>query len=279
MHPTFDAVDVKGELSRRALLGGLTLGSTLLLFGCSSPAAADREPDFERRRLWICGGGTLPAAVVAGFMAAGGGERGRLVLIPTASASADDPAESAELLTIWRSRGAGDVAILHTRDRQRADSAEFVEPLARATAIWFGGGAQERLREAYLGTAVEAALHAAMQRGVVIGGTSAGAAIQSRVMIESGNPVPKITTGLGFLPEAILDQHFRARNRAVRLRAAVAAHPHLLGLGIDESTALVVDGRRAEVVGEGGVTEITTGGERLRLPGERWELRGSRAAS
>jgi cyanophycinase len=229
MHPTFDAVDVKGELSRRALLGGLTLGSTVLLFGCRGPSTADREPDFERRRLWICGGGKLPAPVVAGFVAAGGGERGRFVLIPTASASADDPAENAELLAIWRARGVGDVAILHTRDRQRAESAEFVEPLANATAIWFGGGAQERLREAYLGTAVEVALHAAMQRGVVIGGTSAGAAIQSRVMIESGNPVPKLTTGLGFLPEAILDQHFRARDRAPRLRAAVAAHPNLCG--------------------------------------------------
>src|SRR5690606_9814305 len=109
----------------------------------------------------------------------------------------------------WLERGIGAVEILHTRDRAVADTPEFTEPLRRATAVWLSGGAQSRLAEAYGGTAVEREILAVLARGGAVGGTSAGAAIQSPTMIAGGNPVPEIAQGFALLPGTIVDQHFR----------------------------------------------------------------------
>jgi cyanophycinase len=116
------------------------------------------------------------------------------------------------------------------------------------------GGDQTRLAEAYLGTAVEAELRKLLARGGVIGGTSAGAAIMSRLMIAGGNPKPKLGQGLGLIPNVIIDQHFTERKRAPRLRDALASNPGWAGIGIDEATALVVRGRTIRVVGAGTAT-------------------------
>ena len=107
-------------------------------------------------------------------------------------------------------------------------------------------------------TQVETELHALLARGGVIGGTSAGAAIMSRDMIARGKQTPEMGTGFGFLPYAIIDQHFLARNRQARSLKAVKEHPGRFGLGIDEGTALEVTGRRMRVLGKSTVT-ITLG--------------------
>jgi cyanophycinase len=97
---------------------------------------------------------------------------------------------------------------------------------------------------------VEEALYKLLGRGGVIGGSSAGAAIMTRVMINGGNPEPEITTGFNLLPGVILDQHFLKRNRLPRLTAAIRANPGLIGLGIDEATAIVLENGKYKVIGE-----------------------------
>jgi len=225
--------------------------------------------------LVICGGGALPDAVIDRFVELAGGEEARLVVIPTASERADKaPDES--LLATWKNRSLASVTLLHTRSREEADKPDFVAPLKTATAVWFGGGAQSRLSEAYVGTAVERELEALLHRGGVIGGTSAGAAIQSRLMIASGNPVPNIGVGVDLLPGAVIDQHFLRRNRKPRLLNALDEHPGHVGFGIDEATALIAQGRRLEVLGKSTVTVCLAPAENR--PRKTFELRSGQVA-
>lgn len=202
--------------------------------------------------LIIGGGGKLTESAFTRFMSLAGGENARLVVIPTASLRADD--EEADYSEPWQPYHPTNVVVLHTRDREVANQDEFVEPLRTATAVWISGGSQSRLAEAYVGTAVEDELQALLDRGGVIGGSSAGAAIMSRKMIASGKTQPRMETGLGLLPHAIIDQHFLARDRQQRSLAAVEDHPDHFGLGIDEGTVLEVRGRIMRVIGDSTVT-------------------------
>jgi cyanophycinase len=170
------------------------------------------------------------------------------VIIPTASG-----AESTSRAG-WERRGFASVTVLHATSRSLADDEAFVAPLERATGVWIEGGEQARLERAYRATRVEAALHAVLARGGVIGGTSAGAAIMSRVMIRGGKTRPRMGTGFGLLPGAIVDQHFVARGRRGRLERALARHRDLVGYGVDEGTAMVVVGGVFTVVGDSTVT-------------------------
>lgn len=206
--------------------------------------------------LVICGGGSLPDAVISRFVQLAEGPSGHLVVIPTASTRTSE-AELSSLIQLWRERGMGRVSILHTTDRQRANTPEFAEVLDEATAVWIGGGQQSRLAAVYQGTETEQRLQQFVAAGKVIGGTSAGAAIQSRVMIQSGNPVPTLSTGFDLLPGAIIDQHFLRRNRFNRLLTAVRKHPDRQGVGIAEGTALVFQDGRCEVLGRSFVVVVT----------------------
>lgn len=210
--------------------------------------------------LVICGGGELPEEILNRFVELAGGQQGKLVVIPTAGTD-QGISDQAAMIEEWTGRGIGNVTVLHTRDRKIADSDEFVKPLKAATAVWIGGGQQFRIAEACLGTATEKEILKLFHRGGVIGGTSAGAAIQSRVMIQSGNPVPKIATGFDLLPGAIIDQHFLYRNRFTRLQTAIREHPDRMGVGIDEETAVVFRQGQCHVLGESYVTLVTVAKE------------------
>lgn len=205
-----------------------------------------------RGSLVISGGGKPAPIIRDRFIALAGKSEAKLVIIPTASLTADSPDKDHGLA--WQDEKLSTISVLHTRDRKKANDPEFVEPLKTATAVWFSGGSQSRLAEAYVGTLVETELHALLARGGVIGGTSAGAAIMSRDMIASGKNEPQMGTGFGFLPYSIIDQHFLARHRQPRSLKAVKAHPGRFGLGIDEGTALEVTGRRMRVIGNSTVT-------------------------
>ncbi len=208
-----------------------------------------------RGALVICGGGRLAPEIFDTFMELAGGERARVVVIPTADPKADELERSPEsILKPWRERGAAQVGVFHARSRELADDAEYVARLREATGVWISGGLQSRLEAVYTDTRVERELHALLGRGGVVGGSSAGAAVLSRVMIRRGNPVPEVGRGLGLLPGAIVDQHFLARSRRPRLVRALADRPGLVGYGIDEETALVVRGRRLRVLGTSTVT-------------------------
>src|SRR5262249_30437995 len=148
--------------------------------------------------LFIVGGGSLPDDVRDEFVRLAGGPNAKLVVIPTASTAADGP-DADKALEPWKKYQPVSLTRLHTRDRKKADDPAFVKPLPEATAVWLGGGDQSKLTEAYLGTAVEKELHALLARGGVVGGTSAGAAVMSRVMITGGNPAARVGRGLGFL--------------------------------------------------------------------------------
>jgi cyanophycinase len=191
--------------------------------------------------LVICGGGKLPGPIRDRFCTLAGGPDARIVVIPTATARADHADYLAHVLDDWRACGARSVDLLHTRSRETANTTDFVAPLAEATGVWLTGGDQSFLTRAYLGTAVQKQLKALLSRGGVIGGTSAGAAVMSGVMITGGQTKASVGEGFDFLAGAVIDQHFLKRNRVERLVGVLGSHPNLVGLGIDEQTALVVD--------------------------------------
>lgn len=234
-------------------ISGLSLGSRMVL--AEHPPAANelRPAGAVTGSLLIAGGGGIPVAVLDRYFELAGGEQARIVIITTASQLAGTP-EAEQRYAHWHDRKPASLTFLHTRDRLTADRSEFSQVLLEANAVWFMGGNQNWLAEAYLGTLVEERCHALLRRGGVIGGSSAGAAIMSRSMIAGGRELPVMASGFGFLEGTIIDQHFRKRNRQARLMQALELRPGLVGIGIDEATALVVRGRTLEVVGDSDVT-------------------------
>ncbi|MEO6807548.1 MAG: cyanophycinase [Isosphaeraceae bacterium] len=200
--------------------------------------------------LMICGGGPVPANVEDEFIRLAGGRNARLLVIPTAHVQTDGSGTEGDL-DDWQAHGLASVALFHARSRAEANDPEFVRPLADATAVWIGGGLQDRLTEVYSGTEVERQLRALLDRGGVIGGNSAGAAVMTRVAILDGRDNAVVGQGFDFFQGAVVDQHFLKRNRVRRLMGVVADHPDLVGFGIDERTALVVEVRtgRLHVIG------------------------------
>lgn len=240
--------------------------------------------------LMVSGGG-IPTndAIRARFMQFAGGKQAKLVIIPTSRSRFEFEAGSPEFeqrnIEPWRAYEPASITILHTRSAEEANSDEFVKPLQAATAVWFMGANQNLHAAAYLNTKVEAEVYNVLQRGGIVGGTSAGAAIQSRVMIGGGREEPILTVGLDLLPGAIVDQHFLARNRKVRLLKALEQKPGLWGMGVDERTALFVSGRKLECIGESNVTILLPAGagrsvrEITLKPGETHDLVAIRRAA
>ena len=239
----------------------------LALAATLAPAQAPIDPNAPEPiqaingSLVIVGGGGTTDPIWARFRALAGGDTARIVIVPTAAQTVDT-APGAETRYYAEKLRLTDVVMLHTRSRDVANAEAFVAPLRRATGVWFIGGQQSRITDAYLGTKTEQELHALLGRGGVIGGTSAGAAIMSKVMITgqrvvNGDTVATVGQGFGFLPGAVADQHFVRRNRQGRLIGVLKAHPGLVGFGVDERTALIVyAGRRLEVIGESEVRVI-----------------------
>lgn len=215
-------------------------------------AAAQVGP--ERGTLIAVGGGAIGPEIARRFVEAAGGVNAPVVVIPTAGERDDYSAAFAQK-GFPRSAGMTNITVLHTRDRKLADSPEFAAPIAKARAVWFAGGRQWRLVDAYLGTRTERELHALLQRGGVIGGSSAGATIQGSYLVRGareGNTIMMARgyeRGFGFLRGVAVDQHLIKRKRENDMVAVVQAHPELLGIGIDEGTAIVVRGDSFEVVG------------------------------
>ena len=206
--------------------------------------------------LVIAGGGQLGPEIVGRFIELAGGPDAEIVVIPTAGEdSVFAPGWSGlELLT---KSGARNVTLLHTRDPHVAQSDSFSARIRRAKGVWFPGGRQWRLVDAYLGTRTERALHDLLQRGGAIGGTSAGASIMASYLVRGareGNTrmmAPGYERGFGFLRGVAIDQHVSARKRERDLQEVISRFPRLLGLGLDEGTAIVVHGTEAEVIGRG----------------------------
>lgn len=199
--------------------------------------------------LVICGGGDVPDSVMLRFIELAGGPAARIVFIPTAAVGADSD-EADEDLLFFRLQDLASLTVLHTRDRQRANDPDFVQPLHSATGVWLAGGCQRLLADVYGDTGVEVGLRRLFQRGGVIGGISAGAAVMSPVMIRGGGREPETGPGFGLLPGTVIDQHFLKRGRQERLLHVLASHPGLVGIGIDEGAAVIVQGSRLSVMGD-----------------------------
>lgn len=207
--------------------------------------------------LVVVGGGTLPADVRAEFFKLAGGKGvARLVVLPTATSAADDPAQDESFLRPWRDLGPRSIHLLHTRNRKLANDPTFVQSLRQATAVWISGGDQNRLMAAYGGTRVERELQRLLERGGVIGGTSAGAAVMSDLMIVGGTAEARTGPGFGLLKGTVVDQHFTERGRLGRVRGVLAKNKQHAALGIDERTAAIIRGQTLTVMGEGTVTAM-----------------------
>jgi cyanophycinase len=237
------------------------LSALVVVAACTSSArqlaeTAPQRIEPVKGHLVIVGGGQLGPEITQRFIALAGGPDSLIVVIPTAG-------EDSMYTDAWpglnglRSAGARNLLVRHTRSRSIAESDSFVAALRRAGGVWFPGGRHWRLVDSYLDTRTERELHALLARGGVIGGSSAGASIQASYLVRGareGNTImmaPGYERGFGFLKGVAIDQHVGARNRQLDLQPVVQRFPTLLGLGLDEGTAIVVHGTRAEVIGRG----------------------------
>jgi cyanophycinase len=200
--------------------------------------------------------------VLRDFVDACGGHDAVIAIIPTASSLG---AEVVDVYgAVFERLGAGAIRGIRPETRAEADDPALAAQLDGFTGVFMTGGNQLKLSAVITGTAFARAMADAHRRGVVIGGTSAGASVQSSHMVAfgSGGATPKqrmtqLAAGLGLLADCVIDQHFAQRNRYGRLLSLVAQSPSLLGIGVDEDTAAVVTGARyLRVVGRGAVTIV-----------------------
>lgn len=241
---------------------------TVLMWMVSAPLYAEVHVEPHKRgSLIIVGGGDTPYTIQKRFITlAGGPGKARIAIFPMAKTQFDEEAD--EVLADFSLLGAQSVIL--NLDRTQADSKTVEALLSQFTGFWFLGGDQNLLASSLMGTKALRTIEHMYERGSIVGGTSAGASVMTTTMLtgerrtasgrinEDPNAVAlrstEVTLGFGLLPGAIVDQHFSRRSRDNRLVSAVLDSPHLLGVGIDEETALVVrpDGRW-EVMGNGHV--------------------------
>ncbi|VTU00841.1 cyanophycinase : Cyanophycinase OS=Isosphaera pallida (strain ATCC 43644 / DSM 9630 / IS1B) GN=Isop_2690 PE=4 SV=1: Peptidase_S51 [Gemmataceae bacterium] len=218
------------------------------------PPAEPAAPVVPKGTLVVIGGGGSTAEMWERFIKASGGPDALIVVLPTAL---EDPLpETIGEVTTLKRFGAKNVKVLHTRDPKEADDPKFSEALTKAGGVWFGGGRQWRFVDAFGGTLTEKRIHEVLERGGAIGGSSAGASIQSEYM-PRGHPLGNTVMaaegyekGFGFLPGCAVDQHFFARKRFGDMTGLMKKYPQYLGIGLDEATAIIVTGSVAEVVGK-----------------------------
>jgi cyanophycinase len=235
--------------------------------------------------LVIVGGGNLAGSgILERFIDLAGGGDQLIVVIPTAGED-DAYDESWDGLRQLRAAGARRLGVLHTRDRKAAETETFVAPLREARGVWFSGGRHWRLADSYLNTRTHRELELLLARGGVIGGTSAGATIQGGFMVRGdtkGNElmIGDHLDGFGFIKGVTIDQHLLKRNRQFDLIPVIQARPELLGIGIDESTAIVVRRDAFEVLGKSYVAiydaerTLDSGGQfYLLAPGDTYDLK------
>jgi len=237
-----------------------------------------------RGAIIVAGGGNLQDDIYREFVRLAGGPDARIVLIPTAGAqdgSHDGWTAAEELKRVGVQR----LDILHTRSRQVADLAVFASPLRDATGVWLSGGRGWRLVDPYLDTETHRELARLLDRGGVIGGNSAGASALASFLLRGGQDgelvmAPEQVEGFGFLRDVAIDQHLLTRARENDLFHVLDAHPHLLGIGLEEGAALLITGDLARVMGRAvaiyDVTDpLTLIPLRWLAPGEVYDL-GSR---
>jgi cyanophycinase len=253
-----DTIDMKGVLDgdRLALTIVVPHGKTFHM----TMTRKEAPPAKAGGALILAGGGVNAPDMIRRFIDLAGGPNAPIVVIPTASDTAHlrvTPERTAALRArIGELFQTNDVAVLHTRDRTVADSEEFVKPLQRARGVWILGGETDWLLDAYAGTRTEREIKALFTRGGVVGGTSAGAIVLTSI-------------GFGLLPGVLVWPHWSEHHAEEQLVKATMRRGDVVGIGIDEATAIVVQGSAFEVLGEGHVG-IVDG--KTHVDGKRWYL-------
>ena len=200
-------------------------------------------------------------SILATFLQLAGGARASIAIVPTAS-SMENGGE--RYRRIFSEMGAASVTSVPIMSREDANGAIPLDRLREATGIFLTGGNQMRLSAMMGGSVAEALIRERHNAGAIVAGTSAGASILSAHMVAMGasGPSPRLrmaqmVAGFGLVPDMIIDQHFRQRDRIGRLLALVAANPSLLGVGIDEDTGILIDERGVmEVIGRQSITIV-----------------------
>lgn len=265
-----------------------SLGAALLTVCLAVPVAAQRSQDPPtvgpaNGSLMVVGGNMHDPALYKRFIELAGGPDAPIVMIPNAGGG-DHYDQFYSGLDAWREAGARNLIVLFTTDRKVADSDEFVAPLKTAQGVFFFGGRQWHIVDDYAGTKTETEIRAVLDRGGVIGGSSAGASIQGSFLMRGDTQSNTVLmgdhqVGFGYLKNVAIDQHVLRRNRQFDMTKVVEAHPELLGIGLDENTAIEVHGDMATVLGESYLlvydNQKTTGdGGRFYFvaPGDRFNL-------
>ncbi|GAB5554038.1 MAG: cyanophycinase [Saprospiraceae bacterium] len=232
----------------------LSIFSLLLLFTfTASSLFAQKTTGPKKGSLVVVGGGGAGDEILTKFIELAGGKDAPLVVIPTAGGR-ETYTQDAGVSKSLRRLGAKHVIVLHTYDTKEADSPAFTKPLEDAGGVWFGGGRQWRLVDAYGDTRSEKMFWDVLKRGGVIGGSSAGATIQGSYLARGDTKNNQIMMGdheegFGFIKNIAIDQHVLARNRQFDLFTILDKKPELLGVGLDEGTAMIVQGNTFEVMG------------------------------
>jgi cyanophycinase len=243
------------------------LGILAALLTLLTPLAAQQAtlPEYgpANGTLVIVGGGNLDGTgIVEKFIELAGGPGKKFVIVPTAGGNRNRQGEvtaynEADVVRPWVRRGLQNVKMLHTHDPKVADTEAFVKDLREADAVWFNGGRQWNIVDSYAGTLTYREFHRVLERGGVIGGSSAGATIQGEYLVRGDTSGPNVMMtaepthqeGFRFLRSTAIDQHINARNRWDDLVPVIQKYPNLLGIGLSEGTAIIVKGDTFEVTG------------------------------
>jgi cyanophycinase len=245
---------------------GLLLILALLLAIWPGPVAAQEAPEYgpAKGTLVIVGGGSMDGTgIVEKFIELAGGPDKMFVIVPTAGGNKNQDGtireyKEAEVIASWLKRGLKNVKMLHTHDPKVADTEAFAAVLREAHAVWFNGGRQWNIVDSYANTLTFREFHKVLERGGVIGGSSAGATIQGDYLVRGAvagpqimmTPEPEHEKGFAFLRRSAIDQHINTRNRWDDLIPVIQKYPNLLGIGLSEGTAIIVTGDRFEVMGK-----------------------------
>ncbi len=258
-----------------------------ILFGQSGTATGGvPRVGPARGTVVVVGGGSMGPEIYMAFIDAAGGPEALILMVPNAG-GADSYPQDRPSLRGWRAAGAKNIQTLFTKDRNVANSDSFVAIIKNAGGVWFDGGRQYRLVDAYGGTKTEAAFHEVLARGGVVGGSSAGATILGDFLVR-GAPsnnnfimhYPGYEKGFSFLRNVGVDQHVVARERLADFADSLSPKfPNLLGISEDEGTAWVVRGDTGMIVGRskgfvyGGSDATDAGKPFLTLfPGDVYDL-------